>query len=97
MDVLPGQRVRDMTFNSEEFGDITHKQITAILTQIFGAVKSPGHSKGNTLIFDQVKLDRAGKVYEINVGVEVKTIEEQGVGSGEEDGKNDVEDTRIDR
>jgi hypothetical protein len=98
MDVLPGQRVigRDMTFNSEEFGDITHKQITGILTQIFGAVKSPGHSKGNALIFDQGKLDRAGKVYQLNVGVEVKTIEEQGVVSEKKDEKNDAMDTGID-
>jgi hypothetical protein len=72
-EILPGESLPNNTlsYNSEEFGPISQKQITQECMDVFGARKAPRHGSSNKLIFDIDKLKRLGKIYEMTLDVKV--------------------------
>jgi hypothetical protein len=70
---------KPLSYETPEFGIITQKEITQTLEHIFGA--KPKKVNGiRTLAFDLAKLQRLGKVYDLET--EIKVIRE-GEGEGE--------------
>jgi hypothetical protein len=68
---LEGDLIKPQTFQSVEFGQLSQKEITQILKDVFGATKSKRHGDTNKLVFDKGKLERLGKIYELSIEVKV--------------------------
>ncbi len=68
---LEGDLIKPQTFQSVEFGQLSQKEITQILKDVFGATKSKRHGDANKLVFDKGKLERLGKIYELSIEVKV--------------------------
>jgi hypothetical protein len=77
-EALPGESIpnKPLSYDSEEFGVISQKQITEILHDVFGAKKSKHHGSGVRLVFDKDRMVRLGRVYELRVDVKVTEQEE---------------------
>jgi hypothetical protein len=73
-DLLPGDYIpgKKLSYDSVEFGVISQKEIVEILVQVFGAKQSRTKQK-RSLIFDIQKLERVGKIYDLDINVEVST------------------------
>ena len=67
---------KPQSYQSVEFGYLSQKDITQILKDIFGAKKSKRHGEGRKLEFDKVKLEKLGKIYDLDINVEVNKQEE---------------------
>jgi hypothetical protein len=67
---IPG---KTLSFETPEFAIISQKEITQTLVHIFGA-KIKRTSGKRMLIFDTDKLDRLGKIYDLDI--EIKVLEE---------------------
>jgi hypothetical protein len=69
---LPGAAVHGsrLSWDTSEFGIISHKKITETLQHVFGAKYSRSHGK-RFLDFDLSKLYRLGKVYDLAIEVQV--------------------------
>jgi hypothetical protein len=72
-DLLQGSDIHDkpQSYDSVEYGIISQKEITQVLKDVFGANKPRHHGKVNRLIFNREKLERVGKVYDLDVDVQV--------------------------
>ena len=68
---------KPLSYESELFGTISHRTITEILTQIFGAKKSSHKGDKNRLIFDKDKLKKLERKYAIKVNVKITTNEQE--------------------
>lgn len=68
-----GQEIpnKPLSYDSEEFGIISQKEVIETLTQVFGAKKPKHHGSTRKLIFDKDKLARLGRKYEISTEVRV--------------------------
>jgi hypothetical protein len=75
---LEGDLIKPQTFQSVEFGQLSQKEITQTLKDLFGATKSRHHGDANKLVFDKGKLERLGKIYELSIEVKV-TDNENGI------------------
>lgn len=62
---------KPQTFISQEFGELSHKNIIQTLKDIFGATKPNRHGNTRQLIFDKLKLEKLGQIYELDVDVKV--------------------------
>lgn len=69
---------KKLSYDTEEFGVISQKQISEICKDVFGATKSKRHGTSNKLVFDPKKIERLGKVYDIDLEVKVKENGEDG-------------------
>ena len=58
---------KPLSYDTERFGTISHKEITKILIDIFGAQKPKSHGSTNRLVFSNEKLGRLGTTYEIDI------------------------------
>jgi hypothetical protein len=63
---------RPQSFMCHEFGTLSIKSIIQTLKEVFGARKGASHGKSRKLIFDNEKLDKLAKLYEIDIKVEIK-------------------------
>ena len=61
---------KPQSYDTVEFGTISQKGITETLVQVFGAKPTKRHS-GRTLIFDQNKLQRLSRIYDLSIDVKV--------------------------
>jgi hypothetical protein len=61
---------KPQSYDTVEFGSISQKGITETLVQVFGAKPTKRHS-GRTLIFDQNKLQRLSRIYDLSIDVKV--------------------------
>jgi hypothetical protein len=77
---------KPQTYESVEFGHLSQKDIIQILKDIFGAKKSKRHGEGRKLEFDEVKLEKLGKIYDLDINVEVSKKDE----GNEEEEKGEV-------
>jgi hypothetical protein len=70
--ILQGKDIpsKPQSYDTVEFGTISQKGITETLVQVFGAKPTKRHS-GRTLIFDQNKLQRLSRIYNISIDVKV--------------------------
>lgn len=72
---LPGEEIprKPLSYETVEFGEISHKKISEILLSDFSA-KRPEHT-GNTreLIFDSETLAKLKKKYDLELSIEVKS------------------------
>jgi hypothetical protein len=61
-EMLAGEPVvnKKLSYNSVEFGEISQKQVSQILIDVFGATKPKRHGSSNKLIFDPEKMKRLG-------------------------------------
>jgi hypothetical protein len=77
---LPGEFIpnKKLSYDTEEFGVISQKQIGEICKDVFGATKSKRHGTSNKLVFDPKKIERLGKIYDISLEVKVKENGEDG-------------------
>jgi hypothetical protein len=73
-DTLPGSPIpnRLQSYDSTEFGVISQKEIVQTLTEVFGAERSRDKTT-RKLEFDPSKLDRLGKIYDLDVEVKLVT------------------------
>ena len=63
---------KPLSYDTVEFGPISQKGIIETCKDVFGAVKSKHHGSSRKLLFDKRKLDRLGKIYELDLEVKVK-------------------------
>lgn len=72
-DVLPGEPIpnKSMSYYSTEFGAISQKEIIGIYESVFGAKKPKRHGSSSKLIFDENKLKRLGRIYELSLDIKV--------------------------
>lgn len=77
---LPGEFIpnKKLSYDTEEFGVISQKQIGEICKDVFGATKSKRHGTSNKLVFDPKKIERLGKIYDLSLEVKVKENGEDG-------------------
>jgi hypothetical protein len=70
---LPGQEIpnKPLSFDSEEFGIISQKEVTETLIQVFGAKRLKGHKGIRKLVFDKDKLVRLDHKFSISTDVKV--------------------------
>ena len=68
---------KPQSYQSVEFGYLSQKDIIQILKDIFGAKKSKRHGEGRKLEFDKVKLEKLGKIYDLDINVEVNKQKEE--------------------
>jgi hypothetical protein len=61
---------KPQSYDTVEFGTISQKSITETLVQVFGANPTKRHS-GRTHIFDQNKLQRLSRIYDLSIDVKV--------------------------
>jgi hypothetical protein len=75
---LQGNAIQNkpQSYESVEFGILSQKDIIQILKDIFGANKSKRHGEGRNLEFDNDKLEKLGKIYDLDINVEVNKQEE---------------------
>jgi hypothetical protein len=75
---LQGNAIQNkpQSYESVEFGILSQKDIIQILKDIFGAKKSKRHGEGRNLEFDNDKLEKLGKIYDLDINVEVNKQEE---------------------
>ena len=66
---------KPQSYQSVEFGYLSQKDIIQILKDIFGAKKSKRHGEGRKLEFDNDKLEKLGKIYDLDINVEVNKQE----------------------
>jgi hypothetical protein len=73
-DILPGSPIpnKPQSYDSTEFGILSQKEIVQTLTEVFGAERSRDKSS-RKLVFDPSKLDRLGKIYDLDVEVKLVT------------------------
>jgi hypothetical protein len=73
-EVLPGVFIpnKPLSYDTVEFGPISQKRMIETCKDVFGAVKSKHHGSSRKLLFDKRKLDRLGKIYELELNVKVK-------------------------
>jgi hypothetical protein len=64
---------KPQSYDTVEFGTISQKGITETLVQVFGAKPTKRHL-GRTLIFDQNKLQRLSRIYNLSIDVKVGTL-----------------------
>jgi hypothetical protein len=71
-DILQGKDIpsKPQSYDTVEFGTISQKGITETLVQVFGAKPTKRHL-GRTLIFDQNKLQRLSRIYDLSIDVKV--------------------------
>jgi hypothetical protein len=65
---IPG---KPQSFVSREFGYLSVKSIIQTLKEVFGAKKPKRHDEPRKLIFDPVKMAKAGKIFELDIEVKV--------------------------
>jgi len=63
---------KPQSYDTVDFGTISQKGITETLVQVFGAKPIKRHS-GRTLVFDQNKLQRLSRIYDLSIDVKVGT------------------------
>jgi uncharacterized protein YdhG (YjbR/CyaY superfamily) len=61
---------KPQSYDTVEFGTVSQKGITETLIQVFGAKPTKRHS-GRTLVFDQTKLQRLSRIYDLSIDVKV--------------------------
>jgi hypothetical protein len=61
---------KPQSYDTVDFGTISQKSITETLVQVFGAKPTKRHS-GRTLIFDQNKLQRLSRIYDLSIDIKV--------------------------
>ncbi|HEU4824444.1 MAG TPA: hypothetical protein VFS97_13550 [Nitrososphaeraceae archaeon] len=61
---------RNLSADTTEFGVISQKEIIQTLEHVFGAKKKRTNT-GRYLVFNTVKLDQLGKVYDLSIWVEI--------------------------
>ena len=71
---VPGKA---LSYDTSEFGIISHKDITQTFEHIFGVKVKKSHGK-KMLNFDISKLKRLGKIYDLSTEVRVIEGEEKG-------------------
>ena len=64
---------KPQSYDSTEFGMISQKEIVQTLTEVFGAERSRDKTS-RKLVFDPSKLDRLGKIYDLDVEVKLVAI-----------------------
>ena len=82
-DTIPN---KPQSYQSVEFGYLSQKEIIQILKDIFGAKKSKRHGEGRKLVFDKVKLEKLGKIYDLEIDIEVEKKEKHKEEEEEEEG-----------
>jgi hypothetical protein len=78
-DVLAGSTIpnKPLSYESSEFGTISQKGIIETLIQVFGAKQSSNRKDKRKLIFDLAKLERLGRVFDLEIQVKVGTTTSQ--------------------
>ena len=73
-DILPGSPIpnKPQSYDSTEFGILSQKEIVQTLSDVFGAERSRDKTS-RKLVFDPSKLDRLGKIYDLEVEVKLVT------------------------
>lgn len=73
-DLLLGEPIpsKSLSYDSEEFGIISQKEIVEIMVQVFGA-KASRNKERHALTFDKLKLERLSKIYDISIDVKIGT------------------------
>jgi len=73
-DLLPGDYMpgKKLSYDSVEFGVISQKEVVEILVQVFGGKQSRNRQK-RSLVFDTQKLERVGKIYDLDTNIKVTT------------------------
>jgi hypothetical protein len=73
-DTLQGSDIphKPQSYDSIEFGVLSQKDIVQTLTEVFGAERSRDKTS-RKLVFDPSKLDRLGKIYDLDVEVKLVT------------------------
>jgi hypothetical protein len=61
-----------------EYGTISHKDITQISMEVFGATRPKRHGESRKLIFHPLKLEKLAMVYNLDVKIEVTVGETHG-------------------
>jgi hypothetical protein len=69
---------KPQSYDTVEFGTMSQKGITETLVQVFGAKPTKRHS-GRTLVFDQNKLQRLSRIYDLSIDVKVGPPSSTGV------------------
>jgi len=62
---------RPQSYDSVDYGIISQKEITEILMDVFGGVKPKSHKHARSLIFNQDKLEKLGRNYDLEVDIQV--------------------------
>ena len=69
---------KPQSFESVEYGTISHKDITQISMEVFGATRPKRHGESRKLIFHSSKLGKLAMVYNLDVKIEVTVGETHG-------------------
>jgi hypothetical protein len=94
-DLLAGSVIpnKPLSYESSEFGTLSQKSITETLIQVFEAKQSPNRKDKRKLIFNLTKLDRLGRVYDLDIQIRVETTG----GSSTVTDMTDVTDVGLDK
>jgi hypothetical protein len=71
-DDLNGEDIKAQTIQTADFGPISQKEIIQTLKDVFKAKPPKRHGNARSLVFDLTILDKLGKVYDLDVNVQVK-------------------------
>jgi hypothetical protein len=73
---LNGKEVRDrpMSYESDEYGMLSQKQIIATIKDVFGAEQSR-NARSRKIVFNKDKFDRLGNVYSIDLKIKVGRVQ----------------------